>query len=225
MYELLRKFLNKVGLDIHKLKVRSGSMYYPLLKYRDEIDLVIDVGVADGTPDLYRAFPRTKKLLIEPLDTFVQRLMNKRKSLNAEVIKACASDKTGNSTFFIRNKQSTSSVNQGSSFNQKIELSTERLDIICAKYLTGNEVICLKIDTEGSEIRVLKGADKILRQCEVVVAEATLYPTLSGSNSMFELIDYMAKKGFKIQDFVNIRKAGYCFDQCDIIFVKSNESI
>ena len=223
MIGLLRKLLYLCGLDIHKLKVRSSSMYFPLLKYRHEIDLVIDVGVADGTPDLYRAFPRTKKLLIEPLDIFVQRLIRKRESLNAEVVKACASDKTGKTTFFIRKKQSTSSVNQGSSFDQKIELPTERLDIICAKYLTGNEVICLKIDTEGSEIRVLKGADKILRQCKVVVAEATLYPTLSGSNSMFELIDYMAAKGYKIQDFVNIRKAGHSIDQCDIIFIKSNQ--
>lgn len=222
MFKLARNILNKIGLDIHRLKDRSGSMYHPLLKFTSDVDLIVDVGVAEGTPDLYRAFPKTKKLLVEPLDVFVRSLTKNKKSFNAEVIQSCASDKKGETTFYIREKRSTSSINQGSSFSKKVKIPTERLDVICAKYVTGNEKICLKIDTEGSEIRVLNGAEKILRQCIVVVAEATLYPTLSGSNSMVELIDFMASKKFKIHDVVNIRKTGDSFDQCDIIFIPTN---
>lgn len=219
IYKVIRNVLNNFGFDIHSLNLRSGSMYFPLSKFKNDIDLVIDVGVAYGTPDLYRAFPNTRKILIEPIDYFVDKLNKKRRLLNAIVIKSCASDKRGSVSFFIRNKKSTSSINRGSSYSEKVEIVTERLDVICSDYIHDNQNICLKIDTEGSEIKVLKGAESILCKCKVVVAEATTYPTLEGSNSMLELIDFMATKGFRIYDFVNIRKVNSSFNQCDIIFI------
>ena len=69
----------------------------------------------------------------------------------------------------------------GVSFDKKIVVQSDKLDNICKKLIQTDDIICLKIDTEGSEVNVLKGSKNILRKTKIVVAEATLYPTLKGS--------------------------------------------
>ena len=66
--------------------------------------------------------------------------------------------------FFIRSKKSTSSNNMGVSFDKKIVVQSDKLDNICKKLIQTDDIICLKIDTEGSEVNVLKGSKNILRK-------------------------------------------------------------
>ena len=113
-------------------------------------------------------------------------------------------------------------MNKGKDYKQKITVLTQKLDVMCKGLYESRTNICLKIDTEGSELRVLKGAEKILEKCKVVVAEGTFYPTLNGANNIFELINFMESKSFKIIDLVNIRKSRENIDQCDVIFERKN---
>lgn len=199
-------------------------MFSGLKIYSKSVDLVVDVGVAYGTPDLYKAFRKTRKILVEPLSDYVEHLRLDKSIENAIIIQGCASDSKKNISFFVRDSKSTSSLNQGIDYSEKLNISTEKLDILCKGLFEHSQSICLKIDTEGSELKVLRGADEILAKCIVVVAESTFYPTLKGANDFFELVDYMKTKNFKIVDIVNVRKSNGELDQCDVIFVNQNQT-
>lgn len=51
-----------------------------------------------------------------------------------------------------------------------IEVETTTIDNICFKYNI-NEIDVLKIDTEGSELNVLKGASKMLKNTKIILVE------------------------------------------------------
>ena len=218
--QYLKNIFKFFDVSFHMLYKRSDDMEFTLKKFSKDITLVIDVGVANGTPDLYKAFKSHRKILIEPIKEFVENLKLNKSILNSTIINGCASESRKKIDFFIRSKKSTSSNNMGVSFDKKIVVQSDKLDNICKNLVHTNDVICLKIDTEGSEVNVLKGSENILKKTKLVVAEATLYPTLKGSCDFFELIDYMKKNNFQILDFVNIRKTDLKLDQMDIIFIK-----
>ena len=71
--KVVKKTFNACGFEIH----RMGTIGRTLAEVLDHVSrlgfrpqTVIDVGVADGTFELYRAFPNAKHLLIEPLEEF-----------------------------------------------------------------------------------------------------------------------------------------------------------
>ena len=72
--QYFKKIFKLFDISFHLLKKRSDDMEYTLKKFSQDITLVIDVGVADGTPDLYRAFKSHRKILIEPIKEFVENL-------------------------------------------------------------------------------------------------------------------------------------------------------
>jgi len=57
--------------------------------------LIVDIGVADGTPEIYAAYPSTKYVLIEPLVEFEQTIRALCRDLDAEYILAAADETTG----------------------------------------------------------------------------------------------------------------------------------
>lgn len=81
LIEFLKKQINKIfgvfGLKIsrvrHKDILSFGGRQWDFGKIKIlslEPDLIVDVGVANGTPELYQAFPRGRLCLIEPNKDF-----------------------------------------------------------------------------------------------------------------------------------------------------------
>ena len=212
----LKRLLSRRGYSIVRLNSRSDDMTYPLSRISNDFDLVVDVGVATGTPDLYEGIGGKPLILIEAFPEYYEYL--RRKYPNAKLIEECLSDKVEELTFYVRDKHSTSSLNKGNSFSKKFKIKTKTLDMILDGVVDSRENLCLKLDTEGSELKILQGAKKTLNRCRYVISEATFYPSLKGANNYFELVDFMKSNGFKIYDFVNIRKKNNEIDQLDIIF-------
>ena len=73
---LVKNFANKVGYDIRKLNSAGSIRTTAIESYVLMRDLglnpetVIDIGIAKGTPELYKSFPKSYFLLVEPLDEF-----------------------------------------------------------------------------------------------------------------------------------------------------------
>ena len=58
----------------------------------------------------------------------------------------------------------------------------------------------LKIDTQGSELQVLKGAEKLFKLSRLVQFETSTDPNYQEQPYYFELDDYMRGFGFKLID-------------------------
>ena len=80
-----------------------------------------------------------------------------------------------------------------------IRVST--LDSIFDNIIQTNERIYLKIDVQGFEIFVLKGASTILGQVQALELELSLAPLYEGGILFVDMIEYMESMGFMAVSF------------------------
>ena len=83
--------------------------------------------------------------------------------------------------------------------------------------------LILKIDTEGNELNVLRGADLLLASTDFVIAEASIAKRFENSYEFDEMIAFMAGRGFKLFSILSIthpanelrpRFADVVFEKC-----------
>lgn len=189
---------------------------------------VIDVGVATGTLELYDSFPNANFMLIEPLDEFLpylESLTIERK--NFKYILAAARSKSGNVTINVHPDLHGSSLlleEEDSNVNgyERIVPSV-RLDEIYDQPSV-NAPFLIKIDTQGSEIEVLMGAEEILKHTEFIILEATFFNVFKNGFQIVDYIDFMKEHNFVPYDLFSplYRPLDGAMIQIDIAFVPQN---
>jgi FkbM family methyltransferase len=81
--------------------------------------------------------------------------------------------------------------------------------------------IFLKLDIQGAELDVLRGAEKTLSLSEVVQVEVALLNYNEGAPLSAEVVAFMDAKGFAVYDIAGfVRPTGADLVQIDILFVK-----
>jgi FkbM family methyltransferase len=72
------------------------------------------------------------------------------------------------------------------------------LDVVAPKYFREDTVAFLKIDTQGYESQVLRGAAEMLSRVVGVQLELSLVPLYGGQKLMLEMIEVMKTTGFEL---------------------------
>ena len=73
--------------------------------------------------------------------------------------------------------------------------------------LKQRRITFLKIDAEGSELEVIRGAAETLRHTEFIIAEVSVLPRFQGSYRFAEMIAELDAKGFEVCDILDIGRA------------------
>lgn len=141
------------------------------------VDTLIDIGVGPmGTPDLYEKFPSSKLLLIDPLDETESYINNNLSDRNVIFHKCGVGKETTELTINVENEIGRSSILSVTEINYEGEpkdqrkISVTTLDaIVSAESNLGS--LGIKIDTEGYELNVIRGATETLKSAEFVLAE------------------------------------------------------
>ena len=184
---------------------------------------VIDIGVAEGTPELYSTFNKANLLLIDPL--LESKVKAKKMLGNRPFIFEGVAVGSSPSTMKINvnSKLRESSLLNRASPSKIVEertIEVNTLDNIINKH---NKKIpgpyLLKIDTEGFEFEVLKGANETLKQCKYVIAETSVVKRFEGSYIFEDIIMYMYSNNFRVE---SILSSGGGFRIVDILFVNRN---
>ena len=192
---------------------------------------VIDVGAANGTNALYTTFPNAQHLLIEPLEEFTTALKQITDSLkNSQYFIAAAANYSGEIILNVHPDLFGSSIykeNEESNVNgiERI-VPTVTLDEICGKLKTQCPYL-IKIDTQGAELDVLKGAQNILQETELVILEVSLFEFFNNGLQLYECIDFMKQKGFVAYEIFDLqyRLLDKAMSQVDIAFVPENSDL
>ncbi|MGL5082743.1 MAG: FkbM family methyltransferase [Microcoleaceae cyanobacterium] len=183
--------------------------------------VVIDVGAAVGTFELYNTFPNAKHILIEPIEENGPHLAKICQNLtDAEYIIGAATKQPGSVglayssdlVFSTTRDISETTNNSGLRIVQGVTL-----DQVCAERgLQGPYLI--KIDVDGNEVDVLTGAMQVLKQAEYVVIEVTFFI------QVHDVIDFMRSQGFVIYDIIDFlwRPSDGALWQVDMAFVKES---
>ncbi|MDX2289949.1 MAG: FkbM family methyltransferase [Hyphomicrobiaceae bacterium] len=199
-----------------KLKLKLADAVGPLgLRVLERVDFtalrldrdiahVIDVGAADGTPDLYARLPTARLELFEPQpghhDTLRTAVLAHRPGRLHPVALGAAD---GTAHLSLTGRSGASLVNTthlDGTLAPTIEVPVRRLD----RRLSAADLLrpcLLKIDTEGFEMEVLRGAAGLLDAIDVVVAEVHFdKPQLYRP---FELVGFLAARGFQLTDMLD----------------------
>jgi FkbM family methyltransferase len=179
---------------------------------------VFDVGVGDGTPWLYDAFPEAKLVLFEPLKVFDSDLDEIAKRHNADVHRVALADAPGRADLNRNVGHPTSSsllhidpkfaeyavhVVQADHEYQPEGVELETLDRL-NKY---EPPYALKLDVEGAEMRVLEGARRTLQDTQFLLTEMSVLRRQSGEPEFAAMIHFLDELGFELFDIPNIAQA------------------
>jgi len=234
---IAKSVLLRLGLELRRVPgmyaLRTSlSTSYAFLRERGVAPrTVIDVGVADGTPELHAVFPEAFFLLIEPLTEYDHDIVRILRKYKGKHIRAAAGRESGTVTFNIHpNHIAGSSLykeTMGSAADgHEIEVAMVRLDDVASE----NNLVppyLLKVDVQGAELDVLDGAQNILSDCEAVVLEVSLFQFMRGQPEFCEVIAYMKEREFVPYDIHPgwNRPLDGALGQVDVIFVPENCSL
>ncbi|NDJ53587.1 MAG: FkbM family methyltransferase [Chloroflexi bacterium] len=186
---------------------------------------VIDVGAADGTPALTQAFPEARHIMIEPLAEYEATLQAMAKGLpQAQVIIAAAAAQAGQVTLNVHDDLLGSSLMQEadpSRDGQPRTVTAITVDgLVEAQGLAGP--VLIKVDVQGAELEVMRGAETTLAQTEVVILEASLFGFFRDGPQLADVIAFMVERGFAVYDLVgqHFRPLDGALAQIDVIFAR-----
>ena len=106
----------------------------------------------------------------------------------------------------------------------KYVVKTKTLKTILKKY-NKESVDLLKIDTQGSEILIMKGLGDLLNNVEFIELECSLVEYNLGGCSFYDIIDFL-KNDFEIFDIIDLhRHYGKYLCQIDVLFQNKKSKI
>jgi FkbM family methyltransferase len=185
------------------------------------INSVIDVGMLNDTYELRTLLSAKNQLLVEPINEWNKRLTDNYKSsgVNFKIVNVAASDFDGKmnmrTSTVVEGKDITharlTSSDQGSDLR---EVTVRKLDTLCAEhssFLPSPHL--LKIDVDGVEVNIIKGATEVLKSTSVVIIEA-------GVHNFVERSQLMIDRGFCLFDLSDICYYDGWLKQVDMTFVR-----
>lgn len=231
LLEVVNAGLGRFGLELRR---RSGTRHRQSLrgalehlKERGfEPATSIDVGVATGTFELYSTFPTARHLLIEPLEEYsehLEQIVARYPGASYEI--AAASQQAGEVVIHVHPDLFGSSIylecDDPEVNGIPRVVPTVSLDELCSeRELPGPYLI--KIDVQGAELDVLRGAKRVLERTEYVVLEAVLYDYFEHGPRISDLLSFMQEQGFALYDVLDplYRPLDNALSQVDLVFVR-----
>ncbi|UES56794.1 FkbM family methyltransferase [Roseibium aggregatum] len=228
--------LEEEDLTIEKLTAHSkrGIYIIPdkmssnyLARFEFSPDVVVDVGVHSGTDFLYELFPKTKTLLIDPFPGFEKTCIERfGQKYDFEYFHCAVGAAPGKSTLKVQGDNIGKSTlglpttMQGQNTREEFDVEVKTLDSICKNY-AGK--VGLKIDTEGHELEVLKGASDTLKRTEFIIAELSIKKRYWGGYRFSEVVSFLQENDFEIIDILNPIWRVHMFWDC--LFVKKDSDL
>ena len=232
--EIVQNLAHRFGYHVLSKNSISGDMILFLkgIKNRGaKVNNILDVGAhkADWSLMTSAIFPNAGYYLIEPQDEmkpFIDKFLEKNKgywfqggagSENGELTLSVWDDFAGSSFLLPESKNSDKKQRKVPIYSITSLVKDHQMPI---------PEIC-KIDVQGFEMEVLKGASAILGKTDIFILEASLFRYSPNQPLLHEIIDFMIKNGYVIYDFAGFanRPLDHALGQLDICFVLENSSL
>ena len=186
----------------------------------------IDVGAYSGewTMSLRQLFPEAGVLMVEPQPAMKERLealIHVHNGVAFASVLLGPAAATG-VTFYQAETGSSVLRDSGNGGAQSIAMEMTTLDAV-TRDTRFERPDFLKLDVQGYDIEVLKGAERVLDSVEAVMMEVNLIAVYEGSPLIHEVLAYMAARGFRVYDICTLFRRPYdnALWQMDMIFVRA----
>lgn len=164
--------------------------------------VVVDVGANLGQFNLFckHYLDADRVISIEPIISCYQ-LLTENVAAPSDCINALVTETECERDFFVAEDSQLSSViqNDSAAGYEKMLLKGIPLDILLEEKGL-DRVDLLKIDTEGSELEVLRSAEKTLEKTKVVLVEMSIFRKNSGN--IFAVGSFLESRGFRLSELI-----------------------
>ncbi|MDZ4758051.1 MAG: FkbM family methyltransferase [Bacteroidota bacterium] len=214
--DLIREILIQLRLDLTKNLKYDRLTRIIIQRTVNQKSVCIDVGCHKGEilDLILKEAPKQKHYGFEPIPILYHNLLTKYKD-QAHIFNCALSDQQGETTFnYVKNAPAYSGIKQRKYAVEKPDIETlqvklEKLDDI----IPDNEKIDLiKIDVEGGEFNVLKGAVKVIQKSKPYI----IFETGLGASEYYgtkpeELYDFfeneLQSKIYTLQNWIDCKAA------------------
>jgi len=233
----LKKGFKKIGVDIRRTK-GLNSLEYRVMHLFDafEINKVFDIGASKGQYGawLRRAGYKGKIISFEPVKQAHDQLIKKSRNDKNWVIPppvALGDENARKEMNVSQNLASNSFLDisdthlksaQSARYVSAETVEIRRLDSIADEYMEPDDHLFMKIDVQGYEDRVLKGAEGILPEILGIQVELSSVPLYKGQVLFDKVMNYVLNMGFELYELIpglRDRKSGRLY-QFDGIFFR-----
>lgn len=184
---------------------------------------IVDCGAYEGlwTKEFFSVFPNAHSLLVEAQSNKIEVIQNNLPK-NITVYNALIGSEDDKEVLFSISETSSSVIDSLDNSSIISYSKTRKLDTIINE-LQFPEPDFIKIDVQGYEVEVLKGATKAIQSCEFVLLELTLMP-LNNEPTILEVMNYMNNINYQLYDISSfiLKPFDKALYQIDGLFVKKN---
>jgi FkbM family methyltransferase len=172
-------------------------------KYAKPEGLILDVGAYNGSTTVFFAqnFRRSKVIGFEPNPaTFPEAQQRCAPYPSINLMQTALDSENGELDFFVSDQNLSSSLNpikDNPQFHlqKKIKVQVKRLDDCIPE---NEEVLLIKLDTQGRELKILSGGTRTLQRTKYVLTEMNNHDYYQGGSQYYELDDFLRNRGFKL---------------------------
>lgn len=187
------------------LEVFIDEVYDSVISPKEN-GICIDVGAYVGMWSIKASTKASQVIAIEAAKNNIEWLIENTDSIkNITCLNYAVSNKDGYEILYINKTSSCNSITSMNGF--PVQVPCRKLDTI-AKELKLDKVDFVKVDAEGAELKVLQGAEEILKG-NVKLSIAS-YHDLSDGHPEYTVIEsYLKDRGFKVMNDSGLRRYIY----------------
>jgi len=201
-----------------------GSSLRTLIEFGVPVRSVLDVGVQGGTKPLMSAFPKVPHYLFEPVDAYFDVIRSAYADFEHTLIHVALSDVDGEAWQVGISRDNSGQITHSQISDRPVSVDVEpqlvqckairkaRLDSVLTGYSPPRPWL-LKVDVDGHEIPILRGAAETLRNASIVIVEATV-------SSIVARAEVLQQSEFHLCDIVDLSYYYGTLSQVDLVFVR-----
>jgi FkbM family methyltransferase len=200
-----QKFFNKIrGFSLYRNGIKNRGKFifssYCLQNITFDInDVIIDCGAnyGDLILELKNFIKPSNYIAIEPNPSDFEIL--KLNANNSILINKALGNSNGVLPFYVSTERGDSSLIEPKYFDKVIEVQVVRLDTLIQD-LNLDKIKLLKIEAEGYEPEILKGAGKMLERCEYIAVDGGYERGVKCEQTFTTITNYLLKNNFEMKD-------------------------
>jgi FkbM family methyltransferase len=211
--------------------VAPSIEHLPVLR-KLQVDGIIDVGANRGQFSLAcrLALPKAPIVAFEPIPHEAKTYRAVHGGFtHVELLETALGDQAGQATLHLSQSADSSSLLSigsrqtelfpGTQEVASIVVPVQRLDDL-QQHWTGRHQQLLKLDVQGFELNVLRGAEQTLQNCKFVYAECSDVVLYEGQALRPEVSKFLASHGFRESASFNATYDGEQLIQADYLYVR-----
>lgn len=210
----------------------AASVEHSGIPFSDDVATVIDVGASRGQFSLFAAtrFPQARIISFEPQAgpmSELKALLGDRVETHAVAVGSAS----GSATMNVSRSDDSSSLLEIGAGQRRVFPGTDKVDTLDVDVTTLDAALdqapirrpcLLKIDVQGLELEVLKGATKTLAQVDEALIECSFVELYEGQAMADEVVELMLGAGLRLTGVYGpTRDATGRMIQADFLFQRS----